>query len=272
VLGREAHAVLSTWQAPADERRAAQLALQKLLDVELAIMLHTYREDQQSQQTRAERLSTFGLLVGSVGHELRNPLGVIETSAYILRGNEALTENGKKHVDRIEGQVQLANAIVGKLLEMIQDKPVTPQLVHLEALAKDVVDSLRRPDNVAIELHALESVPPVQGDAVQVRQVLTNLVQNAIEALPQGGQVRVSAAASAQGVTLHVEDSGPGLPPEVLHRLFEPLVTTKPTGVGLGLALVKRIAERHGGRVELSSGALGGVRFGVFFPNLIPRG
>lgn len=271
VLGQEAHEVLSQWQAPEGEVRGAQAALQKLLDVELAIMLHTYREDQQSQQSRAERLSTFGLLVGSVGHELRNPLGVIETSAYILRGNEALTENGRKHVDRIEGQVQLASAIVGKLLEMIQDKPVAPQQVHLESLAREVLTSLRRPDNVAIELHGLSAVPPVQGDAVQIRQVLTNLVQNSIEALSSGGQVRVSAEASPQGVTLHVEDSGPGLPPEVMRRLFEPLVTTKPAGVGLGLALVKRIADRHGGRVELTSGALGGVRFGVFFPNFPNR-
>src|SRR5205085_10728402 len=94
-----------------DELRAAQSALAKILDLELAIMLHTYREDLVAQQSRHERLSTFGQLVGSIGHELRNPLGVIESSLYILQGRIGTDERAKKHVDRIGEQLGIANQI-----------------------------------------------------------------------------------------------------------------------------------------------------------------
>lgn len=264
VLRRELDAELG--KVAGSEAAAARLALQKLLDVELAIMLHTYREDLASQQARTERLSTFGQLVGSIGHELRNPLGVIETSTYILRSSSELSARGKKHVDRIEAQVRLANDIVTKLLDMIRDRPLTKEPINLDTLARDVAETMPRPGEVRIDLSGLDRVPPVSGDPVQVRQVLTNLVQNAIDALPQGGVVKVSAAATSAGVTVHVDDSGAGVHPDLLHRLFEPLVTTKPQGVGLGLALVKRIVERHGGRVEFSRAELGGARFSVYFP------
>lgn len=106
--------------------RAARSAVGKILDLELAIMLHTYREDLLAQQARSERLSTFGQLVGSIGHELRNPLGVIETSLYILRGRPgAMDERTTKHLDRIGDQVGIANRIVSDLLDMIGTGPCT---------------------------------------------------------------------------------------------------------------------------------------------------
>lgn len=266
VLARELYVILDALPAP--EAARARLATQKLVDLELAIMLHTYREDLMSQQARSERLSTFGQLVGSIGHELRNPLGVIETSTYILRTLPGLDDKGKKHVDRIEAQVRLANEIVSKLLDMIRDKPLVREPINLDTLARDVAETLKRPADVAFDLTALERVAPIQGDPVQVRQVLTNLMQNAVDALPKGGTVKVSAGPEKQGVTVYVEDSGTGVLPELRHRLFEPLVTSKTNGVGLGLALVKRIAERHGGSVEVGqSGALGGARFSVYFPS-----
>jgi two-component system, NtrC family, sensor histidine kinase HydH len=236
ILARELFAIFDQ-QLGADAPRY-RLALQKLIDLELAIMLHTYREDLTSQQARTERLSTFGQLVGSIGHELRNPLGVIETSTYILRSIPDLGDKGKKHVDRIEAQVRLANEIVTKLLDMIRDKPLVREPVNLDSVSRDVAETLKRPQDVKLDLSGLERVKPIQGDPIQVRQVVTNLMQNAIDALPKGGLVRVSASQTPEGVTVHVEDSGGGVLPELAHRLFEPLVTSKPHGVGLGLALV----------------------------------
>lgn len=266
VLARELYAIYDALPAP--EAAPARLATQKLIDLELAIMLHTYREDLMSQQARSERLSTFGQLVGSIGHELRNPLGVIETSTYILRSQQGLDDRGKKHVDRIEAQVRLANEIVSKLLDMIRDKPLAREPINLDTMARDVAETIKRPESVTFDLSALERVAPIQGDPVQVRQVLTNLLQNAVDALPGGGTIKVSAGAEKQGVTVHVEDSGAGVLPELGRRLFEPLVTSKPSGVGLGLALVKRIAERHGGTVEVGrSASLGGAIFSVYFPS-----
>src|SRR6185369_12872889 len=102
----------------------ATAALSKILDLELAIMLHTYREDILARQSRIERLSTFGQLVGSIGHELRNPLSVIETSLYILRGRIGDDPRNLKHADRIAEQLGIANDIITKLLDMIRDKPL----------------------------------------------------------------------------------------------------------------------------------------------------
>src|SRR5207237_9916062 len=109
VLRQELNALIDmSFIADAGQLRTVRLALGKILDLELAIMLHTYREDLLSQQARSERLSTFAQLVGSIGHELRNPLGVIESSLFILKGRIGEDERAQKHAQRISEQVALA--------------------------------------------------------------------------------------------------------------------------------------------------------------------
>src|SRR5512135_1266394 len=112
-----------TWLARPAELAAARRALGRVLDLELAIMLHTFREDLLAVQARRERLATFGQLVASIGHDLRNPLGVIETSLFILRARGGEDERLRKHIDRIGEQIQIANGIIGNLLDLIREKP-----------------------------------------------------------------------------------------------------------------------------------------------------
>ena len=120
-----------------DTPRIVRLAVSKILDLELAIMLHTYREDILSQQARSERLSTFGQLVGSIGHELRNPLGVMESSLYILRGRMAAgDERAKKHIDRLAEQLGIANTIITDLLDMIRDNPLSTQTTSMPSAVR----------------------------------------------------------------------------------------------------------------------------------------
>src|SRR5688572_14821516 len=132
--------------------RSARMALGKILDLELAIMLHTYREDLLAQQARSERLSTFGQLVGSIGHELRNPLGVIETSLFILKGRVGEDERAKKHTDRIGEQLGIANGIIGDLLDLIRDKPLQRERFDLAAIVKSAESAVQRPPGVKIVL------------------------------------------------------------------------------------------------------------------------
>src|SRR4051812_6621666 len=174
--------------------RAARLALGKILDLELAIMLHTYREDLLAQQSRVERLSTFGQLIGSIGHELRNPLSVIETSLYILKGRTGDDERAQKHVTRIGEQLGIANDIITKLLDMIRDRPLQRSPVDLAQLAHGAAESVQRPPEVALEFAGLEGLPEVAGDPVQLRQVLINLVENAVHAASPAGRVQVSGS------------------------------------------------------------------------------
>lgn len=249
-----------------DARLAAHKALAKILDIELAIMLHTYREDLLSQQARQERLATFGQLAGSIGHELRNPLGVIETSLYLLRGRVAEDERTRKHLDRIGEQVHIANDIVTDLLDIIRDRPLTRERLELRGPLLSASGSVQRPDGVGLHLNGLDSVPPVDGDRGQLRQVFVNLLENAVHAAGPQGDVWVDAEASADRVAIAVSDSGPGVDDATRRRLFEPLVTTKAKGIGLGLALVKRICERHGGSISYEPVQGRGARFVVRLP------
>ncbi|MCM2332357.1 MAG: HAMP domain-containing histidine kinase [Anaeromyxobacteraceae bacterium] len=259
--------------AVAKERLAGQASLEptraavgKILDLELAIMLHTYRDDLLAQQARVERLSTFGQLVGSIGHDLRNPLGVIETSLFILRGRVGEDERARKHVDRIKEQLDVANGIITNLLDMIRNRPLSPEAVTLGPVVAGVLAAVKAPPGVALEVSGVDDLPPVQGDPVQLRQVLVNLVENAVYAASPVGTVAVRGRRADGAVLLDVEDTGPGVDPATRRRLFEPLITTKERGIGLGLALVKRIAERHGGGVEYSDREGGGARFTVRLP------
>jgi signal transduction histidine kinase len=246
------------------ELQRVRNALGKVLDLELAVMLDTYRDDLLAQQARVERLSTFGQLVGSIGHDLRNPLGVIETSLFILRGRVGEDERARKHVERIGEQLGIANGIITNLLDMIRDRPLRREPVVLAEVVGGAASSVRRPDGVSLGADGLEALPAVDGDPVQLRHV--NLLQNAVHAASPRGEVRVRGSTADGAVEIAVEDTGPGVDPSTRRRLFEPLVTTKDKGIGLGLALVKRIAERHGGTVEYADRPGGGARFTVRLP------
>jgi signal transduction histidine kinase len=241
-------------------------ALGKVLDLELAVMLHTYRDDLLSQQARVERLSTFGQLVGSIGHDLRNPLGVIETSLFILRGRVGQDERVLKHLDRIGEQLGIANGIITNLLDMIRNRPLAREPVRVAEVVRGAAGAVARPAGVALALDGLEALPPVDGDPVQLRQVFVNLLENAVFAASPAGEVGVVGRRAEDAVEIAVEDSGPGVDAATRRRLFEPLITTKERGIGLGLALVKRIAERHGGSVAYSDRPGGGARFTVRLP------
>jgi two-component system, NtrC family, sensor histidine kinase HydH len=248
------------------ELQAVRDALGKILDLELAVMLHTYRDDLLAQQARVERLSTFGQLVGSIGHDLRNPLGVIETSLFILRGRIGEDERSVKHLDRIAEQLNVANGIITNLLDMIRSRPLAREPVRIGEVLRGAAAAVRRPEAVALAVEGVDALPAIQGDPVQLRQVLVNLLENAVFAASPEGAIAVRGRLGAEAIELDVEDSGPGVDPATRRRLFEPLITTKERGIGLGLALVKRIAERHGGTVTYSDRPGGGARFTVRLP------
>jgi signal transduction histidine kinase len=248
------------------DRGVARAALGKVLDLDLAVMLHSYRDDLLAQQARVERLSTFGQLAASIGHDLRNPLTVIETSVYVLRQRVDQDERYHKHVDRIGEQLRVANGIITNMLDMLRDRPLVLQPVVLESVVTAAAESVRRPEEISLLMEGLSELPPLQGDPGQLQQVFANLLENAVYAAQPRGEVRVRGSRRDDGLEVCVEDTGPGVDRAIAQRLFEPLVTNKAKGSGLGLALVKRIVERHGGKVGYSDAEGGGARFTVQLP------
>ncbi len=255
------------FEALGAEAVASLASIDKLLDMELAIMLHTYREDYLSQVQRTERLAAIGQLAGSIGHELRNPLGVIRSSVYLLRGRIGDDEKAKKHLDKIDGQIGLSNRIVTDLLETMRDRPATRRPVAPETILDAARELTVVADGSSIELTPAPRMPDVLVDPDQVRQIFVNLLQNGVEAAGPSGRVLVSLEATSAGVEIRVSDSGPGFTQEARVRLFEPLFTTKSRGIGLGLALCRRLAERNGVRLQIEpSGPLSGASFLVILP------
>ncbi|HSB19263.1 MAG TPA: protoglobin domain-containing protein [Anaeromyxobacteraceae bacterium] len=250
---------------PAD-LKPARMAVGRALDLELAIMLHTYREDLLAARARQERLATYGQLVASIGHDLRNPLGVIETSLFILKGRAPPDDRVQKHLARIGEQLQVANGIIGNLLDLVRERPLAREAVALADVVRGAADAVQRPGEVALEQMGLSDLPAVSGDPLQLRQVFVNLLQNAVQAAGAAGRIWVRGGREAGGVAVAVEDTGPGVDPGTRRRLFEPLITTRDGGTGLGLALVKRIVERHGGTVGYEDRSGGGARFTVRLP------
>jgi signal transduction histidine kinase len=230
-------------------------AVNQILDLELAIMLETYREDLETKNRSAERLATIGQFAAGIGHELRNPLGVIESSLFLIRQHLGPQAAGvpqvAKHLDRIAAEVKRANKTIHDLLDMARNRPPRRQRTILSDAVAAAVGSSMLPAAVTVE----SSVPAgltADVDPDQLQQVMINLFTNAAQALRGRGTIWVEGEPQPQGaVRLRVRDDGPGVPVEVRYRIFEALFTTKAKGSGLGLALCRRIMEAHDGTIEL---------------------
>lgn len=255
---------------PEDRRALGHRAIDKLCDMELGIMLETYREALIARAKDAERLATIGQVAASIGHELRNPLAVMQTSVHMLGRRLPNDEHTSKHLGRVRDQVALCNAIISDLLDLARDRPADRQPTDVAAVTRDAAVSVPRPDTIPVEVHVADDLPLIAVDPGQFRQLVVNLALNAVQAQshpsPGSGRVDVKLAVAGDTLVLGVEDRGPGMSPAVLERLFEPLFTTRVTGTGLGLALCRRIVEKHSGTITASNRADGGAAFVVRIP------
>jgi signal transduction histidine kinase len=245
---------------------AASRAIDKLFDIELAIMLQTYRIDSEERLRRRERLATIGQLAASIGHDLRNPLGVIESSLFIMRRRIGEDERAARHLEKIAKQVQTCDRIVTDLLDMARNNPPKLAPIDIEGAFQDALSAAPLPSSVTVH----RSVDPecrLIADPGLLQQALVNLLNNALRAIENEGTIELRAEpAQDDCVSLTVSDDGPGFDPAVLPMAFEPLISTREKGVGLGLALVKSVAERHGGQALAENLPGGGARVQMLLP------
>jgi signal transduction histidine kinase len=247
-------------------------ALHQVLDIELAIMLETYRDDLLTKNRTAERLATIGQFAAGIGHELRNPLGVVESSAYLVsRRLEQLQVNDAgvtRHMEKIATEVKRSGKTINDLLELARSRPLARRRVDARDFVAEAIPTAHLPATTVVSNDVPEGIP-LDADPDQLARVLTNLLINASQATPAeqaNGHVWVDAWREGTVTVLRVRDDGPGVPAALREQVFEALFTTKAKGSGLGLALCRRVAEAHGGTVTLEPSERGAV-FRVSIPD-----
>jgi signal transduction histidine kinase len=216
-------------------------------------------KEAQEQLIRKEKLALLGQLASGVGHELRNPLGVMTNAVYYL---EMVQPDSPPDVREYHGllkaQIGLAEKIVSDLLDFSRVRPPTREAVALGDVVAAQRARLSVPRGVTVRLEIADDLPRPRIDGVQVGQILFNLLVNAVQAVEtRGGTVVVSGSADATHVRLHVQDDGAGVPADLRARIFEPLFTTKARGIGLGLAVSRSLAEANDGTLTVDDCATG---------------
>lgn len=258
-------AILAAWQDATSRLEQTHAALR----AEVARLTDELHEKNR-ELARQSRLADLGRIAAHVAHEVRNNLVPVSLYLSLLRRRLGTTDaEALSVVDKIEAGFTSLDAMVGDLLNFTTDRDPRTARFALRDLIADVLDSLA-PQFAAqgIDLRVdVASTLTIEADRGMLRRALLNLVLNALDAMPEGGELNVSALATPRGVELEVADSGPGLNEEALHRACEPFFSTKSTGVGLGLAVVARILEAHGGRVEAANCPEGGAAFTLVMPS-----
>jgi signal transduction histidine kinase len=231
--------------------------------------------DSQEALLRAEKLAAVGRLSASVGHELRNPLTALKNANAVLQkrlaaGRVGAVDAGTSSLFGIlDNEIATCSRIVGDLLDFSRERPLKLEPTPLRGLVEEAL-SLLPAHSVAIRNEIGEELPVPRLDRGQFRQVLINLLQNAVESVPAGrsdGWVAVRAALSADGaLQLLVEDTGEGMPEDVAAKIFEPLFTTKVKGTGLGMSIVSNIVRQHGASIRVDSQIGRGTRIRIELP------
>lgn len=221
----------------------------------------------REQAERAERLAALGRLSAGLAHEIRNPLGSISGSVELVREAEVLSDEDRRLLTLVLSEVDRLNDLVTTMLDVGRPRQPSPGDLDLGALAAEVARVAQTGARVEVRLLLPEDPVRVHADSAQLRQVLWNLVKNAIQFSPRDGVVRVEVGWDDESrPCLSVADEGPGIAPEDLGRLFDMFFSTRRHGVGLGLALVRQIVDAHRGEITVESTPGSGARFTVHLP------
>ena len=230
--------------------------------------------DANDQIVRSEKLAAIGQLSGDVAHDLRNPLGAIKNAAYML--NKRLTSDGameanpklEQYLGIIDQQIGRSNRIITDLMTFARVGSPTLSETHLDKVLEEAMETMVKNDNITLSQHVDSDLYSVMADGEQLQRVFLNLANNAQEAMPDGGQLTITAECSNKHVEIAFSDTGEGISDENIGKIFDPLFTTKTKGTGLGLAVCQEIIMRHGGSISArrNEGPSGGSIFKVELP------
>ena len=219
---------------------------------------------------RSQRLASVGRLAAGVAHEIRNPLSSIKGFATYFKERYPDRPEDQQTADIMIQEVDRLNRVVGQLLEFAKPISIEPKVISLAALLKDAVrliEDRAAGKNISVQIRKAAQIDTAWGDPDRINQILLNLFLNAIDAMENGGELHVEISSNDSGeICIAVSDTGCGIGPQHLSRVFDPYFTTKSTGTGLGLAIAHNIVEAMGGRIYVESSKTRGTTFTVTLP------
>ncbi len=254
---------------------AKSLSIEKVLQSELeqySKHLETLVEEKTKQLRDQEKLAAIGQTAGMVGHDIRNPLQAITSELYLEKTELSSLPDGEAKKNLQEGIRSIEENLlyINKIIADLQDfaRPLSPKKeeVHVEIAAKEALAMVTVPSNVNVNISSEADLPLLTADTTMLKRVLVNLMQNAVQAMPNGGNLTVNVICKDRYVIVNVEDTGEGIAEDAKSKLFTPLFTTKSKGQGFGLAVVKRLVEAQGGSITFESELSKGTKFSLQFP------
>ncbi|MEK7382982.1 MAG: ATP-binding protein [Elusimicrobiota bacterium] len=230
----------------------------------------------QDELIKKERLAAIGQMASVVGHEIRNPLAVINNSIYFIKTKLGTAGEPdpkiSKHIKIIESEIQQANGIINEILTYSRQRELKLERVQVNAWLEELLCVYPFPPHIQLEKIFAPVDVPVDIDTTEMQQALRNLLGNAVEVMPapKGGKLTVRTCMPEPGwVAVDVSDAGSGIPQDVLDKIFAPFFTTKARGTGLGLAVVRKVVDHHRGRVEVESRVGAGTTFKISLPTAV---
>ncbi|MFQ6067503.1 MAG: sensor histidine kinase [bacterium] len=229
-------------------------------------------EEIQEKLVQKERLAAMGEMAAGLAHEIRNPLAAIRNSIYFLQTVTSSKEKKKvgKHLKIIDKEIDETASIIEELLDFTREVKVELSSINVDDLIKESLKSCSIPRKIRLTKKLGKDLPRIRLDKIQMRQALNNIITNAVQAMPQGGELKIASKVDGQHLFISVSDTGEGIPKKNLEKVFQPLFTTRARGIGLGLAITKRLIEANQGKIEVESREGEGTTFYLRFP--LPSG
>ena len=245
-----------------------QLAsVNKMMDIELAIINQVYWEELTQIVKQQEQLATIGEMAGHIAHELRNPLAAMQNATFYIR-TKIQTEDNKalRHIDLLDERIEQCSRTIQSVLDYTKEVQLKTSVATIEELIDWAVQDLDLNPKVSVCMESPTVDSKLKCDTMLIRSVFRNIICNAAQAMENSGNIYVSLSEINSTLTVRIRDEGPGVTPEIKHKLFVPLTTSKVYGFGLGLAYCTRVMSMHSGRIYLNEDIEDGAEFVLEFP------
>jgi len=222
----------------------------------------------QQRIIRSEKLATVGKLAGIMGHEIRNPLGVISNSIYFInmKLKGSIDEKIKRHLKIMQTEISNSDKIISDVLDFAMIKAPILVKAEINYVLNEAISKAVIPKTVKVKTDLGKNIPKVMIDVLQIKQVFTNIISNAVQAMPKGGELKISTSKIEKFISIAFKDTGMGIKKADIDKIFEPLFSTKAKGIGLGLTTCQNIIDGHKGKIKIESKEGKGTTFTIKLP------